>query len=100
VRVGIVVTATVALCAGSVATAYAAGQGGGHTDPFAVILLELALLIVIAMVGRWAATSVGQPSVLGELIVGVLVGNVGYWLGRPVRAIMHPGDALPIVREA
>jgi len=99
-RVGIVVTAVAALCAGSVATEYAAGQGGGHTDPFAVILLELAALIVIAMIGRWAATSVGQPSVLGELIIGVLVGNIGYWLGRPLFVlIMHLGDALPIVRE-
>src|SRR5262244_2727024 len=98
-RVGIVVTAVAALCAGSVATAYAAGQGGGHTDPFAVILLELAALIVIAMIGRWAATSVGQPSVLGELIIGVLVGNIGYWLGRPpiVREVWNSG--LP-VREA
>jgi Kef-type K+ transport system membrane component KefB len=70
---------------------------GGHVDPFASVLLVLAAAIVVAMVGRWAAASVKQPSVLGELLVGVVLGNVGYWLGLPLFIlIMHLGDAVPI----
>ena len=41
----------------------ARAAGGGHGDPFAGILLELALLILATMLGRWAAGRLGQPSV-------------------------------------
>ena len=68
--------------------------GGGHVDPFSLVLIELALVVVVAMIGRWLAGLVAQPAVLGELLIGVLVGNVGYWLGRPFFVmVMHLGDA-------
>ena len=56
----------------------AGAHAGGHADPFAVILIELAVVVALAMVGRWLAVGIGQPSVLGELLIGVVMGNIGY----------------------
>ena len=49
---------------------------------------------MVAVLGRWTAGRFHQPSVLGELLAGVVLGNVGYWLGLPLfRLVMHMGDA-------
>ena len=73
---------------------------GGHSDPFAFILIELAIIVVVAMVGRWTAGRLDQPAVLGELLIGVLLGNIGYWLGRPLFIlVMHLGDAGALIQE-
>jgi len=61
-----------------------------HSDPFAPILLELALVIVFAIFGRWLATQLNMASVLGELLIGVVIGNIGYYLQGPVFIlVMH-----------
>jgi len=66
----------------------------GHSDPFSFILIELAIIIVVAIIGRWAAIRFDQPAVLGELLIGVILGNVAYWLGSPLSFfIMHLSDA-------
>ncbi len=78
--------------------AHAAGNEGGHADPFAPILLELAVVVLAAAVGRRAAGLAGQPAVLGELVIGVAIGNVGYWLGSPLCVLlMHFDDVAKIV---
>jgi len=90
-------SATAAILLGCAAPTLAAESGGGHADPFAGVLLSLAAVIVIAMVGRWVAQALDQPSVLGELLAGVVVGNFGFWLGAPLFVlIMHLGNAQPI----
>jgi Kef-type K+ transport system membrane component KefB len=79
---------------------HANDHAGGHSDPFAFVLLELAAIILLAMGGRWAAAKVKQTPVLGELLVGVVIGNLGYVLGIPLFIlIMHFGDATPIFNE-
>jgi Kef-type K+ transport system membrane component KefB len=66
----------------------------GHSDPFSFILIELAVIILVAIIGRWAAIRFDQPAVLGELLIGVILGNVAYWLGSPLSFfIMHLSDA-------
>ena len=50
-------------------------SAGLHGDPVAPVVLALALILVAAKVGGHFATRIGQPSVLGELAVGVLIGN-------------------------
>jgi Kef-type K+ transport system membrane component KefB len=71
-----------------------------HSDPFAYVVLGLASVIAIAMLGRWLAGRMRQPPVLGELLIGLVVGNVGYWLGFPLfLLIMHLGEARPVFRE-
>lgn len=77
-----------------------AQNGSGHADPFAPVVLGLAFVITIAMVGHGLAGRFRQPPVLGELMIGVVVGNVGYWLGNPLAIlVMHLDDARAVFRE-
>jgi Na+:H+ antiporter len=57
--------------------------GGSHSDPVVPILLALVLLTLVAALGARLMAGIRQPPVLGELIVGMAIGNVGYWLGNP-----------------
>lgn len=76
---------------------HAAEETGGHTDPFSTVMLELALIMLAAAIGRWVAMRSGQPAVLGELVIGVVVGNVAYAMGSPLfTLIMHLGEAQPM----
>lgn len=61
-------------------TAWAAD---GHGDPSAPVLLGLAILLVAARLGGGLFKLFGAPPVLGELICGVLLGNLGL-AGIPV----------------
>lgn len=52
-----------------------------HGDPVAPLVLALAVILVTAKIGGEVAIRLGQPAVLGELAVGVVIGNlvlVGY----------------------
>ncbi len=72
-------------------------EGGGHADPFSFILFELAAVVGVAMLGRYLAEKFRQPSVLGELLFGVALGNLGVFLGLPVfTVIMNLGDVTPL----
>src|SRR5262249_59900160 len=81
-----------ALVLGARGLAQAAGGEGGHADPFAPFLLELAVVVLAAAVGRRLAGFRGQPAVLGELVIGVIIGNVGYWLQVPVSVLLMHWD--------
>ncbi len=75
-------------------------HAGGHIDPFSYILIELGLVVVLAMFGRWLAGRVAQPAVLGELLIGVALGNIGYWLDRPLFVLtMHLSEAQDLFRQ-
>ena len=54
-----------------------ASGADAHADPVTSVVLHLALILVAAKLGGEAATRVGQPAVLGELLAGVALGNVG-----------------------
>ena len=62
--------------AGSGAGWASESPGPGHTDPVALVVLALALILVVATLAGDLATRLGQPAVLGELLVGVLLGNL------------------------
>jgi Kef-type K+ transport system membrane component KefB len=47
-----------------------------HADPIAFVLLTLAIILAAARLGGSIAERVGQTAVLGELLVGVVLGNV------------------------
>ena len=49
----------------------------GHADPIAPLLLTFAIILVAAKIAGEIAQRLGQPSVLGELLVGVVLGNLG-----------------------
>lgn len=71
------------------ATVLAAAQGS-HADPAAPIILGVTAILVFAVIGRYFARRLGQPTVLGELIIGIALGNLVYLLG---------GDFILVVRE-
>ena len=66
-----------------------ASETGGHSDPAAPIVLALAIILVLAKVGGDLASRFKQPAVLGELMVGVLLGNLSLlteaFTGTPLR---------------
>lgn len=47
-----------------------------HGDTLAPVVLALAVILAAAKLGGDVAERIGQPAVLGELVVGVLVGNL------------------------
>lgn len=53
-----------------------APAGSGHGDPAAAIVLALALILLAAKLGGELASRLGQPAVLGELVAGIIVGNI------------------------
>jgi Kef-type K+ transport system membrane component KefB len=53
-----------------------ASQGAEHGDPVASVVLALTLILAAAKLGGEVAVRVGQSAVLGELLVGVLLGNL------------------------
>jgi Kef-type K+ transport system membrane component KefB len=65
-----------AACLLVAAPAYAAG-GTGHGDPVAPLALWLVVILLAAKLGGDLAVRTGQPAVLGELVIGVVLGNLG-----------------------
>ena len=45
-------------------------------DPVTPFLLDLSIVLASAKLAGWAATRVGQPAVVGELVGGILLGNL------------------------
>lgn len=52
------------------------GEGGGHQSPVTPVLLGLVIILLAAKLGGEIAERVHQPAVLGELIAGVVIGNL------------------------
>lgn len=73
-NVRLALVATVLL--GLAAPAFASEGSAGHADPIAGVVLALAIILGAAKLGGDLASRVGQPSVLGELLMGVLLGNL------------------------
>jgi Kef-type K+ transport system membrane component KefB len=53
-----------------------AAEAGGHADPVAPILLALIVILAVAKLGSEIFERLGQPAVLGELLAGVVLGNL------------------------
>ena len=64
---------------------------GAHPDPVAPVVLALAVILVTAKLGGNLATRLGQPAVLGELAVGVVLGNLSLAGFHGFEAIEHDG---------
>jgi len=65
-----------------------------HGDPVAAVILGVTGILFFAVLGRFAARKLGQPSVLGELIMGVILGNVAYFYGVDVILVLREGTAV------
>ena len=65
-------------------------------DPIALVALDLAIILVAAKLGGDLAVRIGQPAVLGELVVGVLLGNASL-LGIDVFRAMASNAAIDML---
>src|SRR5689334_9557712 len=48
-----------------------------HPDPVAAVVIVLAVLLVAGKLAGELAIRLGQPAVLGELLIGIILGNLG-----------------------
>ena len=62
-----------------------------HGDPIAPVILGVTSILAFAVIGRVAARKLGQPTVLGELLMGILLGNVAWYLGFDLIAVLREG---------
>ena len=67
---------------------------GGHADPYAIVFEGMAVVLVAASVGRWAARCLKQSPVLGELAAGILAGALLYHAGNPAVVLLRHADIL------
>ena len=65
-----------------------------HADPVVPILIASIFITLGAALGGLLMKWLKQPAVLGELLVGLLAGNLGYHFGNPTLTVLREGDKL------
>ena len=65
-----------------------------HSDPIAPVLLGVTGILFMALLGRFGARKLQLPSVLGELGMGILIGNLAYLFGFDLIIVLREGPAL------
>ena len=65
-----------------------------HADPVGPVILWVTAIFFFGVVGRYLARRLNQPGVLGELLMGVLVGNVCYFFGMQLAVVLREGSAI------
>ena len=76
----------------------AAAGAGDATDAVPTVLLALALVVVGAKLAGELVERLGQPAVLGELLVGIALGNVGL-VGGPDTSGLASNETLTVLAE-
>ncbi len=71
-----------------------------HSDPIAPVIFGVTLILVAALIGRHLARRTRQPSVLGELLMGLLLGNVLAWSGYELMLVLREGTAVMDLMQA
>ena len=56
-------------------------HSGGHADPVAEVLLAILIILFLAKIAGDVCGRLGMPAVLGELIVGIILGNWAMFTG-------------------
>lgn len=75
-----------------------AEHAGGHVSPVTPVLLALVIILVAAKVGGELAERVEQPAVLGELVAGVILGNLAL-LGYHGLDFLATNEGVTIIAE-
>ena len=65
-----------------------------HGDPVVPILIASIFITLGAALGGLLMKWFKQPAVLGELLVGVAAGNLGYYFANPTLTVLREGDNL------
>ena len=69
-----------------------ATPANGSGDYSAMVFEAFAIILLAAAVGRFGARKLKQPQVLGELVVGIIIGTLLYQLGSPVVTVIRHYD--------
>lgn len=80
------------------AFAAAAAEGAGHGGAIMPVLLSLIVILFAAKIGGHFALRLKQPEVLGELVVGVIIGNLAL-LGIGGLEYLEHDDYVSILSE-
>ncbi len=71
-----------------------------HLDPAASVIFWVTLIFFFGVMGRYIALRLHQPGVLGELLMGVLVGNLCYFFDVQLAVILREGPAIfSVIRD-
>lgn len=65
-----------------------------HGDPIAPVILSVTGILFFALLGRFIARRLNQPSVLGELIIGIVIGNLLFYFGVDLVTVLREGTAI------
>ncbi|MCP0912935.1 MULTISPECIES: cation:proton antiporter [Legionella] len=71
-----------------------AGSNPEHMDPVASVIFWVTLIFLFGILGRYIASRLNQPGVLGELLMGMLLGNLCYYFGMELAVILREGTAV------
>lgn len=71
-----------------------------EVDPVATVILWATLIFVSGVAGRNVALRLKLPGVLGELLMGVLLGNVCYYFGVQLFVLLREGSAIYAIMAA
>ena len=71
-----------------------ADGGENHIDSVASVIFWVTLIFFFGVMGRYIALRLNQPGVLGELLMGVLVGNLCYFFGLQLAVILREGSEI------
>ena len=70
-----------------------------HSDPIAPVILGVTGILFVALIGRFSARKLGLPSVLGELLMGILLGNLAYYFSFDLITVLREGPAIFDIME-
>jgi Kef-type K+ transport system membrane component KefB len=69
-------------------------------DPYAFMFRVLAIVLIIAAVGHYAAAKLKQSPVLGEIAMGIIVGTLLYQFGGPTMIIIRHYEQVDQISSA
>ncbi|MFT4059484.1 MAG: cation:proton antiporter [Legionella sp.] len=64
-----------------------------HSDPITFVLINVTAIFFFAILGRYLARLANLPSVLGELLMGVIIGNLFYYYGYQLIILLREGSS-------
>ena len=70
-----------------------------HNDPVAPVILGVTGILFVALIGRFSARKLGFPSVIGELIMGIVIGNLAFFYQFDLITVLREGPAIFVTIE-
>ena len=74
-------------------------HSSNHGDPFAAVFQTFTIILICAVIGRYAAHKLKQSPVLGELAIGIIVGAILYQTGGPTVTIIRHYDEVQKITQ-